>query len=317
MELVRLTPGETVRWPAPAVAVGNLDGVHRGHQALVGAAIADARSRAGTAVVLTFDPHPSHVLFPDRAAATLMTLPQKAEVLAALGVERLAVLEFTLALAARSAEEFAREVLLDTLGARSVVVGANFRFGRGRGGDAQALRGLGTQLGFEVRVVEPVLEDGQPVSSTRVRDAVESGAMDAAARLLGRRYWVDGTVVEGDRRGRTLGFPTANLAPENDTIPAGGVYAGWGRLLDAGSDQPPRAAAINIGRRPTFAGQATRIEAHLLDFEGDLYGRRLRLEFAARLRPERRFEGAEALKEQILDDVARARTVLRAPSGEW
>jgi riboflavin kinase/FMN adenylyltransferase len=304
-----------VGWPAPALAVGNFDGVHRGHQALVAAAVAAARASGGTAAVLTFDPHPSRVLFPEQAPCTLMTLEQKAEVLAGLGIERVAVLPFTPALAARTAEEFARDVLLGTLGVRSVVVGSSFRFGHGRGGDARALSAMGARLGFSVRVVEPVLDAGEPVSSTRVREAVERGDVETAARLLGRRYFVDGRVVEGDRRGRTLGFPTANIEAENETVPAHGVYACFCRGLDGAPASRP--AAVNVGLRPTFEGEATRVEAHLLDFEGDLYGRRLRLEFVERLREERRFAGMEALRVQIEADVESARAVLRAPSRRW
>lgn len=315
MERIRLSPQAPAGWPAPALAVGNFDGVHRGHQALVAAAVEEARARGGTPAVLTFEPHPSRVLFPERAASTLMTLDQKAEVLATLGIERVGVLEFTRALADRTAAEFAREILLDTLEARSVVVGPDFRFGRGRGGDAQALAGLGRDLGFAVRVVEPVLDDGEPVSSTRIREAIEAGRVDRAAELLGRTYFVDGRVVEGDRRGRTLGFPTANLDLENETVPAGGVYACWCRVLEAAPD--PRPAAVNIGRRPTFDGERTTVEAHLLGFEGDLYGRRLRLEFVERLRAEQRFAGPDALRAQIQADVSRAAAVLRAPSRQW
>jgi riboflavin kinase/FMN adenylyltransferase len=314
MEFLRLEPGRRVPWPAPAVAVGNFDGVHRGHQALVAAALAEARARNGTAVVLTFEPHPSRVLFPERAATLLMTLDQKAEVLARLEVDRLAVLEFTRELAGHTAEEFARDILLATLGAHVVVVGSGFRFGRGRGGNAAALAALGGQLGFDVRLVDPVLDAGEPVSSTRIREAIEAGAVDRAAELLGRRYFIEGRVVEGDGRGRTLGFPTANLGVENETLPGRGVYACWCRRLDS---QPPEdaalPAAVNVGRRPTFDGEHTTVEAHLLGFTGNLYGRRLRLEFVERLRLEQRFEGKEALREQIQADVARALSVLRAP----
>jgi riboflavin kinase / FMN adenylyltransferase len=311
----RISRGRRLGWPAPAVAVGNFDGVHRGHQALAAASVAEARTLSGTAAVLTFEPHPSRVLFPERAASTLMTTAQKAEVLAAHGIERVAVLEFTRELAGLTAEEFAREVLLDTLGARSVVVGHDFRFGRGRGGDARELAALGARLGFAVRIVEPVLEGGEPVSSTRIREAIEAGGVEKAAELLGRPYFVDGRVVEGDRRGRTLGFPTANLDLENETVPAHGVYAGWCGAADR--SDPPRPAVVNIGRRPTFDGERTTVEAHLLGFEGDLYGRKLRLSFVERLRPERRFPGPDALRQQIEADVARAAAVLRAPTRQW
>lgn len=311
MELVRLDPARPVAWPAPVVAVGNFDGVHRGHQALVAAAVGGADALRGTAAVLTFEPHPARVLAPERAPATLMTLEQKAEVLAALGVQRLAVLEFTREVADLTAGKFAERVLAGALQARVVTVGRQFRFGRGRAGDAAALQRLGRRLGFRVLVQEPVMHEGQPVSSTRVREAVEAGDVEEAERLLGRRYFVDGSVVAGAGRGRTIGFPTANVDVVNETLPAHGVYACWCRLLDGGDG--PLAAAANIGRRPTFDGERTTVEAHLLGFTGDLYGRRLRLEFARRLRAEQRFPDAEALRRQIEADVARAREVLRAP----
>jgi riboflavin kinase/FMN adenylyltransferase len=293
------------------VALGNLDGVHLGHQALVGVVRAQARARAGTAVVLTFDPHPARVLHPERSPRALMTLAQKAEVLAGLGVDRLAVLDFTRERAGQTAEEFARTVLAAALGAQVVAVGANFRFGRGRAGDAGTLERLGAALGFEVVVVPPVTLDGEAVSSTRVREAVEAGEVEEAVRLLGRRYFVDGAVVQGEGRGRTIGFPTANVDVVNETLPARGVYACWCRDLDEGGAAVP--AAVNVGNRPTFDGHGTTVEAHALAPVGDLYGRRLRVEFAQRLREERRFPGVEALRAQIAADVEQARRVLRTP----
>jgi riboflavin kinase / FMN adenylyltransferase len=310
MDVVRIDPQRPVRWPNPVVAVGNLDGVHRGHQALVAATVGEARRRAGTAVVLTFDPHPARVLAPERAPSALTTLDQKAEVLATLGLDRLAVLPFTADVARLLADQFVRDVLGTGLGARVVVVGASFRFGQGRTGDTALLELLGRRLGFDVLTLEPVLLDGAPVSSTRVREALDAGAVEEAARLLGRLHFVDGTVVKGDGRGRTLGFPTANLEPLNETLPGNGVYACWARLP---GEPAPRKAAVNVGRRPTFDGEGVTVEAHLIDYAGDLYGRALRLEFEKRLRPERKFEDLEALKAQIEADLAQARGLLRAP----
>jgi riboflavin kinase / FMN adenylyltransferase len=312
MDLVRLEPLAATRWPSPAVTVGNFDGVHRGHQALVAAAVEEARGGGGSAVALTFDPHPSHVLSPDRAPDTLMTLRQKAEALEALGIDHLAVLPFTAELSRKTPEEFARRVLHEALSARVVVVGANFRFGRGRSGDLAALTDIGQTMGFRVRGVAPVLEDGEPISSTRIREALARGAVDAARALIGRRYFVEGEVVRGEGRGRTLGIPTANLALENETVPGGGVYAAWASVRD-GSDPSPLPAVVNVGRRPTFGGVALVVEAHLLVAPGDLYGRRLRVEFESRLREERRFEGAAALVEQIRSDIEEARRILVKP----
>ena len=306
MEQVRLDSLSRREWPSPAATVGNFDGVHRGHQALIGTAVAAARDRAGTAVVLTFEPHPSRVLSPHRAPSALMTLEQKAEVLAGLGVDLLAVLPFSLELAGRTPGEFARLVLAEALGARLIVVGTNFRFGRGRAGDLAQLRELGRSLGFEVEGLAPLLHEGAPISSSRVREALARGAVEAVPALLGRRYFVDGTVVRGAGRGRTIGVPTANLEVVNETLPGGGVYACWARTEEG----PLRPAVANVGRRPTFGGGQVTVEAHLLDEDADLYGRHLRLEFEARLREERTFPGPDALRAQIQQDIAAARRVL-------
>jgi len=311
MEVVRLDSLEPRGWPEPALAVGNFDGVHRGHQALVALAVRDARGANGTSVVLTFDPHPSRVLSPDRAPASLMTLEQKAEILADLGVDRLAVLPFTVELSRREPEEFAREILQRALGARVVVVGSSFRFGRGRAGDLATLRRLGEALGFRVHGQRPVIARGGPISSTRIREALSRGDVEAARDFLGRRFFVDGAVVKGDGRGRQIGVPTANLLVANETMPGGGVYACWCRVM--GDASPPRPAAVNIGHRPTFGGGIVTVEAHLLDYEGDLYGRILRLEFEERLREEKKFPDAGALVAQIRRDIGEARRVLRAP----
>jgi riboflavin kinase / FMN adenylyltransferase len=309
MERVRLDTPAPRGWPLPAVTVGNFDGVHRGHQSLVAEAVAEARARGGTAVALTFDPHPSRVLSPDRAPGSLMTLDQKAEALALLGIDRLAVLPFTFELSRQSAGDFARAVLRDAVGARVVVVGEGFRFGRGREGDLALLSRLGESLGFAVRGTRPVIHEGAPISSTRIREALARGAVAAARQMLGRHFFVDGAVVRGQGRGRTIGLPTANIAVVNETLPARGVYACRCRVLgEAGG--AARGAVLNIGHRPTFGGGGLSVEAHLLDFEGDLYGRTLRVEFEERLREERPFEGAEALVRQVQDDIARARRML-------
>ncbi len=309
MEVVRLSSLAPRGWLRPAVSVGNFDGVHRGHQALVAATLRAAQAQGGSAVVLTFDPHPSRVLSPHRAPQSLMTVEQKAEALSALGIERLAVVPFTPALARKSAEEFARAVLVGAVGASSVVVGTAFRFGRNREGDSARLQELGASLGFTVEAIGPVLHEGLPISSTRIREALARGAVESARELLGRRYFIDGAVKKGAMRGRTLGFPTANLEPENETVPGGGVYACWCRLL-GGGEPSPRPAVVNVGRRPTFGGGDLHVEAHIFDFEGDLYGRRLRVEFERRLRDERVFSGASALRAQIEEDAALARQVL-------
>ena len=312
MQQVRIGRPFPLGWPSPAVTIGNFDGVHRGHQALVSAAVARARESGGLAVVLTFDPHPARILSPDRAPAALTTLAQKAEVLADLGVDRLAVLPFDASVARLSPGEFARAVLHETLGARDVVVGESFRFGRRREGDVRGLVDLGRELGFSVHAVPSVLEEGSPVSSSRVRDALARGDVGAAQTLLGRPYFVDASVVRGDGRGRTIGVPTANLEPEDQFLPAQGVYAARCRIPGGGW----RTAVANLGRRPTFGGGQVTLEVHVVDFEGDLYGARVRLEFHARLRGEERFDGPEALVARIGRDIAAARALLSKPRGE-
>jgi riboflavin kinase/FMN adenylyltransferase len=292
------------------VAVGNFDGVHRGHQALVAAAVARAAQAGGAAVVLTFDPHPARVLRPEAAPAALTTLEQKEELVRALGIHRLVALEFDARVAALAPDAFAREVLAEGLGAHHVVVGESFRFGRERRGDARTLATLGAGLGFTVQVVSPLLHAGVPISSSRVRDALAAGDVGEAGVLLGRPYALDARVVKGDGRGRGLGFPTANLASEGQLLPARGVYAGRCRL-PAGDAWP---AVVNVGERPTFGGKALRVEAHLLGYAGDLYDARVRLELVARLRDEQRFASPEALVARIHEDVRAARALLLSAS---
>jgi riboflavin kinase/FMN adenylyltransferase len=312
MTRIRLDRLSARGWPAAVVTIGNFDGVHRGHVALVAAAAGWARPRGGSIVALTFDPHPARQLDPERAPPALSTLDQKEELLTQLGVETLAVLPFTAALAKQSPEQFAREVLAECLEAKRVVVGDNFRFGHQRQGDAAALRALGADLGFELEAVAPVLHDGRPVSSSRVRESLARGDVEEAWALLGRPHFVDGRVIEGERRGRRLGIPTANLETANEILPARGVYAARCRLPSGGWVP----AVANFGRRPTFGGTLPSVEAHLIDFDGDLYGATLRLEFQARVRNERRFPGPDALVAQIRDDVARARALVTDTEGK-
>ncbi len=312
MERVRIGSLSPLGWPPSAVTAGNFDGVHRGHQALVSAAVARARAAGGRSIVLTFDPHPARVLRPAHAPAALTTLAQKEELLAGLGVDRLAVLPFDAELARLSPEEFARAVLRDTLRARDVVVGESFRFGHRREGDARTLVELGARLGFDVHAVPAVLDGGRPVSSSRIRSELGHGHVGAAAALLGRPYFVDAGVVRGEGRGRTLGVPTANLASDNEILPAPGVYAGYCRVPPG----EPWPAVVNLGRRPTFGGGELALEAHLIGFAGDLYGARVRLSFHERLRDEERFPSQEALVARIRDDVERTRDLLSGARGD-
>lgn len=311
MQVVRLEAGASFQWPRASVAVGNFDGVHRGHQALVARATATASATGGTAVVLTFDPHPARVVAPQSAPRALMTLDQKARVLSRLGAQALAVLPFTAEVAAASPRDFAASVLRGALDADAIVVGDNFRFGRGRAGDVAALQALGDSLGFRVVEVPPVLVGGVPVSSSRVREALAAGDVRLAATLLGRGHWIEGRIVRGAGRGRTIGIPTANLQPGGEMLPALGVYAAW-CWPEPGS--PGIAGVVNIGRRPTFDAGEVSVEAHLLDFAGDVYGRTMGLSFVGRLRDERAFDGPEALVRQIAADIAAAREVLSGPA---
>lgn len=287
------------------VAIGNFDGVHCGHRAVLTAAVEQARALGVAPVVLTFDPHPSEVL--GRGPQDVLTpLPRKIELLARIDSELRVVVEtFTLELARKSPREFCEELLQRALGARVVIVGDNFRFGQGRAGDVETLRELGSELGFAAMTHALEGDEHGAFSSSRIRQAVRDGDLARARRLLGRPHALTGRVVEGQRRGRTLGFPTANLEGIGEMLPPYGVYAA---VVDAVTE-PSRAlarAVVNVGVRPTVeAGLA--IEAHLLDFEGDLYGSRLRLHLTDRLRGEQRFDGTDALAAQIRRDVEQAR----------
>lgn len=295
-------------WPHPrggapvAVAIGNFDGVHAGHRAILARLRAHADALGGPSVVYTFDPAPTAVVAPARHQPRILTLPDRVRHLGEAGVDAVVVEPFTRAYAAHPADWFADEVLRRRLGAQVVVVGWDFRFGMGRGGDADSLR----RAGFTVDHVDAVELDGAPVSSSRVRKLVAAGEVAAAARLLGRPHVLRGTVVRGDQRGRTLGFPTANLDNEVELIPADGVYA-VRASVDGGPSTP---GVMNQGNRPTFAGVERRIEVHLFAEVGDLYGRELRVELVDRIRPERRFDGLDALVAQIRADAARAREIL-------
>jgi riboflavin kinase/FMN adenylyltransferase len=294
-----------------AVAIGNFDGVHLGHQAL----LAEARRRAhgpGATVALTFMPHPARVLAPAKAPPLIMPLARRLELLAQAGADVVVIQPFTPEFAAVEADDFVRRVLARELGAADVVVGFDFSFGKGRAGNVQRLQALGAELGIGVAVIPPVTVDGLPCSSTRVRSLVAAGDLRPAASLLGRAFELEGTVVRGAARGRSLGFPTANLAPDTELAPRLGIYAARARLSDGPDDATAHVAAVSVGRNPTFEGPTApvTVEAHLLDFTGDLYGRRLRLELIDWLREERKFDSIDALVAQIGADVARVRALM-------
>jgi riboflavin kinase / FMN adenylyltransferase len=299
-------------WDGSAVTIGVFDGVHRGHRAVIDRMVAEARPAGLAPVVVTFDPHPLEVVRPGAHPELLSTLEHRLELLAGLGVAATLVLPFTTEFSQLSAEEFVRLVLVDTLHAGQVVVGTNFRFGHKAAGTVAQLGLLGADFGFEVIGLDLVSSAGgtEPVSSSAIRVAVAAGDMATATAGLGRPHRVEGTVVEGDRRGRDLGYPTANLAPtEHAAIPADGVYAGW--LVTSGEPLP---AAISIGTNPTFDGTERRVEGYALDRDDlDLYGRHVAIDFAERLRETVRFDSVEALLEQMSADVARARQLVGDP----
>ena len=290
----------------PAVGLGNFDGVHVGHQAILAAVKADASERGAPSVLYTHDPHPAVVLRHGTPPPKITTLEEKIEIVDALGLDYMVVEPFTIDFAAQTPEAFVRDVLVGRLGVGHAFVGENFGFGKGRAGKSSDLQAFGERYGFQVTLTKPVLVGGIPASSTRVREAVAAGDVVTAATLLGRRFALRGTVVHGASRGVGLGFPTANLAPDKDLLPARGVYA-----CIAWLDRKPYAALTNVGVKPTFGTEALTIEAFLLDFHGDAYGHLLNLEFFARLREEMKFPGIEELKGQIARDVEQGRAILR------
>jgi riboflavin kinase/FMN adenylyltransferase len=293
--------------PRVVLTLGNFDGVHLGHQAIVRRAVAEARALDGQVVVLTFHPHPVAVLAPDRAPAMIQSLHDRLAHLRDLGADVTVVQRFTPRFAATEPEAFVRGFLQRHLELRHVVVGYNLNFGRNRAGTAATLRTLGARAGFAVDDVGPVTAGEVKVSSSGVRKLVAAGDVAGAAALLGRPFSLRGRVVRGEQRGRTLGFPTANLQrPAGLLLPADGVYAVRARLDGMSHD-----AVLNVGVRPTFGELRRTVEAFLLDFDGNLYGRWLTLDVVERLRGEQRFAGPEALRQAIVADVARARDVLR------
>jgi riboflavin kinase / FMN adenylyltransferase len=297
-------PGVPTSSPPRWIAIGNFDGVHLGHQQLLRGVVQAALEHESIPTVLTFEPHPALVLrqVPQKM---LTPLPRKLELLRAISPSLdIVVQAFDVALAHSSPRQFA-EQLKNEHRAAKVIVGENFRFGKDRAGNLTVLTQLGAELGFLVSATDLLELDGEAVSSSRIRRALSEGNVDEAARLLGRPHELSGTVVRGDGRGRGFGFPTANIAAEDALLPAHGVYA-----VRAHFEGQTRAGVANIGVRPTVGGSETRVEAHLFDWDSDLYGKALRLELVARIRGEQRFDGVPALLSQIARDVAQARQLL-------
>ncbi|MHB9038139.1 MAG: bifunctional riboflavin kinase/FAD synthetase [Armatimonadota bacterium] len=286
-----------------AVAIGVFDGVHWGHRAIFEQLIRVAAERGIKSAALTFDKHPAEILSPTRAPQYINTLDQRIELIEAMGVDEVVVAEFGPALANLPRDEFVNHILVEILRARQVVVGSNFRFGRGREGDIRYLGEIGVGLDIGITVVPAVIVDGGPASSTRIRALISRGDVSEAARLLGRRFSLRGVVVKGEQLGRKIGFPTANIqtAPRQ-IVPARGVY-----VVESTVAHTTYSGVCNIGRRPTFGGDNDTVEVHLSDFIGDLYGKTLDITFCRRLRDEMVFESPEKLADQIKQDIQRAR----------
>ena len=307
MEVFRYIATSPRRFVAPVLTLGNFDGVHRGHQAILGRVAEVARVRGGEAVALTFNPHPVAVLRPERAPALITSLRDKIRLMAAAGVDVLVVQHFTPAFAQLSAEAFIERFVVQRLRATRLVVGHSVSFGHERRGDSALLAELGKRLGFEVEVVGPIGVDGHEVSSSAVRRAIAAGDMALATKLLGRPHRLGGRVVPGRRRGATIGFPTANVRVRVGMSPPDGVYAVRVQYREAWLD-----GVANIGTNPTFGDVPRALEAHLLDFDADLYGERVSVAFIERLRSEIAFSSVEALVAQIGRDAERARAILAA-----
>jgi riboflavin kinase/FMN adenylyltransferase len=280
------------------LALGVFDGVHVGHQAVIKRTVDAAARDGGKSFVVTFSPHPIRVIAPEKAPASLLaTLDEKAAVVKALGVDGLLVIHFDMAFASMAAEDFIRKICVGNV--RTIAVGVDWRFGSNRSGDVAMLRKIGEELGFRLEAVQPVMWDGERISSTRIRQAIRDGSFAAAGEMLGRPYELSGIVIEGRKLGRKIGFPTANLRLGECQLPADGV---WAVKVDGSLN-----GVANLGMRPTVNGTERLLEVHLFDFCGDLYGKELRIRFVQFLRPEKKFGSVGELREQIAKDAVLAR----------
>jgi len=294
------------RFPRPIVSLGNFDGVHLGHQAILTKAVSEARALQGTALVLTFHPHPLSVLRPNSPLPLILSLREKLLLFPRLEIHGVILQRFSQTFSQLTAEEFVRRYLVDIIGIEKVIVGHNVSFGHRRSGNAEILVQLGEKFGFAVDVIGPVVIDGREVSSTAVRTLLGTGNMHEVTRLLGRPYGVSGRVEKGFQRGRTIGFPTANLRPRTDLLLPNGVYA-----VTVDLDEKISIPGVaNVGMNPTFGNNRRTIEAHLFDFSADLYGQRLRVNFLEHIREERKFPSVPELVRQIQEDADRARALL-------
>jgi riboflavin kinase / FMN adenylyltransferase len=298
------------KFPSSIITLGNFDGLHLGHQELIRQIILRAEETASLSMVVTFRPHPLKILAPDRCPPLISIYEEKIRLIEELGIDVLVKIPFTLDFSAMGPRDFVRNVLVDLLGAKEIFVGYNYRFGKGRKGDIGLLRELGQELGFLVREIEQVSLNNEVISSTRIRQLLQKGEVEHAAKLLGREYALSGIVVKGDGRGRGLGFPTANIAPRHAIVPSNGVYAVRLFVRDKFYD-----GIVNIGMRPTFARNSLAIEVHIFDFDEDLYGEEVTLYFIRKIREEKKFQNAEALIRQIRIDAGTAREILSGRPG--
>jgi len=294
---------------ASVVTLGNFDGVHLGHQEIFRRLKARASELKTQALVLTFDPHPVRVLRPAMSPDLITPLEEKLRLIAECGIDGVVLADFTKEFAAQHPGSFVDEVLCEKLSARYVIVGHDFTFGRGKEGTIDSLKEMGERKGFDVEVVEALVSEGEIVSSTRIRGLIAGGDVSAAAALLGRNYSIYGEVVKGDGRGRSLGFPTANIASHGELFPENGVYA-----VEIELEKKRMSGIANVGVRPTFGGGERTIEAHIFDFDGSLYGEVVRLDFVGRVRDEISFSGPEELSRQIRQDIVEAKNILKRES---
>ena len=304
MEILRHLDDRSPCAPGSVATLGNFDGLHLGHQALIRGAVEDARRLGAPSVVLTFEPHPLKILAPERAPKLLLAHKDKMELFQSFDVDIVAMQKFDAAFASVPARDFVTRVLVERLGIKKIWVGRDLRFGQGRKGCVDDLLRWGSADGFDVGIVEPILLGGVRVSSSLVRQLVEEGRVDEAAPMLGRYHLVSGRVVRGERRGRDLGFPTANISSRTEVLPMDGIYA---TLFHCGAKR--FLSASSIGTNPTFGDGPRTLESFLLDFDGDLYGEAVKLYFVKRIRPEKKFASADELVAQMGEDVARARAI--------
>ncbi len=305
MEIIRVREKIYQHFNAPSVALGNFDGVHLGHQEIIRHTAKTAHSKGREAIVYTFDPHPRLVLNKAPDIPRITTPRERADILEFLGIDVLILAEFTLEFAKQTPQEFVANVLVEELGARHVFIGENYRFGKGRAGTPQTLKQMAPALGFSVHVIPPVMVDNMIVSSSRTREHLARGEIIEANTLLGREFTIEGRVIHGHHRGKSLGFPTANIKPEVKLQPPEGVYAVYCRV---GETIYP--AVMNIGYNPTFQDRRVQYEVHILDFDQEIYGQIIRVYLVERLRSEVKFESIEQLKAQIGSDVERSRGIL-------